>query len=461
MAKKNAQTVQTPYDSRTYSYYWNLFGCGLYDFEKKEACVRDYCVYMLNRTQKMFEYRGLPDTIPARMLEFYLQVNGFACFAEHNGELYAYWGGLGGEPDEYYQPTICVVSNPAQKLSKTFKIDKDCVIMRNDAFMYGLMPLFRRYATAMVENDLSFKLASINSRIQALITAPDDTTAEAGNKYLKDIEAGKLGVIASNEFLDGLKSQPVQGSMRTFTDLIEYQQYLKASWYNEIGLNANYNMKREKLSTTESQMNSDALLPLVDEMLRQRQLGVEKINEMFGTNIEVDFASSWEKLIEEFEESESTRLDSGGEMNEFGRNSEDTSQEDAGSVSNGGSIRADGAGEEVSGTSGEESVRDQTEELRESDDTGASDEGSGDNADEVNEDGSGGAGDGDAEVGEDQSTQLDSDGVEVNVEVTVNVGSEVSEDDSDRSVGEDPEPDESGDNSGDSGVSDSDESRDS
>lgn len=449
MAKKNAQTA---YDSRTYSYYWNLFGCGLYDFEKKEECVRDYCVYMLNRTQKMFEYKGLPDTIPARMLEFYLQVNGFACFAKHNGELYAYWGGLGGEPDEYYQPTICVVSNPAQKLSKTFKIDKDCVIMRNDAFMYGLMPLFRRYATAMVENDLSFKIASINSRIQSLISAPDDTTKAAGEKYLEDIAAGKLGVIASNEFLEGIKAQTVQGSMRTFTDLIEYQQYLKASWYNEIGLNANYNMKREKLSTTESQMNSDALLPLVDEMLRQRQLGVEKINEMFGTSIEVDFASSWEKLIEEFE---STQLDSGGEMDDFGRNSEDTSQEDAGSVSDGGSARTDGAGEEVSGASGEESVRDQTEELRESD------ERSGDDADEDNEDGSGGAGDGDAEVGEDQSTQLDSDGVEVNVEVTVNVGSEVSEDDSDRSVGEDPEPDESGDNSGDSGVSNSDESRDS
>ena len=446
MAKKNAQ-VQ--YDSRAYSYYLNLFGCGLYQFEQKEACIRDYCIYMLNRTQMMFEYKGLPDTIPVRMLEFYLQVNGFACIAEYKGDLYAYWGGLGGEPDEYYRPTICTVSNPAQKLSKSFKIDEDCVIVRNDAFLHGLMPLFRRYATAMVENDLSFRMASINSRIQALITAPDDNTADAGNKYLKDIEEGKLGVIASNEFLDGLKAQPVQGSMRTFTDLIEYQQYLKASWYNEIGLNANYNMKREKLSTTESQMNSDALLPLVDEMLKQRQLGVDRINKMFGTSIEVDFASSWEKLIEEFEESESTRLDSGGEMDDFGRNSEDTSQEDAGSVSDRGSAGSDGIREEDGGAAREENIRDQTAELRESSDAGTSDEesGAGDEA------GDGATGDGDAEVGEDQSTQLDSDGVEVNVEVTVNVGSEVSEDDSDRSVGEDHGLGELGNNSGDSTVS--------
>lgn len=190
--------------------------------------------------------------------------------------------------------------------------------------MRGLIPLFNRYATAMVENDLSFKLATINTRIQAWVTAPDDTTAEAGNKYLEDVEAGELGVVASNEFLEGIKVQPVQGSIRTFTDLIEYQQYLKASWYNEIGLNANYNMKREKLSTTESQMNNDALLPLVDDMLEQRKIGVEEINKMFGTNITVEFDSSWEKLLREFE---SSQVDKDGEIDESGN---DTGDSDAG-----------------------------------------------------------------------------------------------------------------------------------
>lgn len=425
-------------DPRTYSYYLDRFSCDLYEFEKKKECLRDYVIYMLDRTQRMFKYEGLPDTIPQRMLEMQLQVNGFSCIAKHEGELYAYWGGLGGEPDVYLRPTVCVVSNPAQKFSKTFKIDEDCVIVRNDSYLYGLLPLFRRYASAMVENDLSFKLASINSRIQALITAPDDTTAEAGNKYLEDIEDGKLGVIASNEFLDGLKAQPVQGSMRTFTDLIEYQQYLKASWYNEIGLNANYNMKREKLSTTESQMNSDALLPLVDDMLEQRRLGVERINEMFGTNITVDFDSSWIRLIEEML---STQVD-GGEMNDTGTDNGDTPREDAGTVSDSGSDRAERTGEEVSGESGEEDIRDQTEELREDNDSGSSDEGSGDIEPASDEAGDGATGDGDAEDNEDQSTQVDSGDVEVNVEVTVNVGEEVSEDegaeeDTDRSVSED------------------------
>lgn len=216
--------------------------------------------------------------------------------------------------------------------------------------------------------------------------------------------------------------------MRTFTDLIEYQQYLKASWFNEIGLNANYNMKREKLSTTESQMNSDALLPLVDDMLEQRRLGVEKVNEMFGTNITVDFCSSWKKLIEEFE---SNQLDSGGDINETGNDDEDTPSGDAGSVSVRGSADTDRGREEAGGTDNE--VSDRRVELRK-DSTVSDDEpsGSGDESER--------------ELGEpseaSESTQLDSGDVEVNVDVTLNVGSEVdedeeTEDDSDRGIRED------------------------
>ena len=312
-------------NSGTYSYYFDKFIGKLYDFNDKELAVRNYIAYMLDRTQRIFEYTGLPDTVPARMLEFLLQVNGYACFTKVEGDLYAFYGGLGGEPDAYYRPTICVVANPYLKFNKTLKIGEDCVIMRNDSLLYGLLPLFSRYATAMAENDISFRLSSVNTRIEFLLSAPDDATKKAAEKFLKDIEDGKQGVIASNEFLEGIKAQEVGRSMRTFTDLIEYQQYLKASWFNEIGLNANYNMKREKLSTTESQMNNDALLPLVEDMLEQRRVALEKINEMFGTNISVDFASSWEKLLKEFE-AESNQLDMEEGEDDAGRGMVDESE---------------------------------------------------------------------------------------------------------------------------------------
>lgn len=407
-------------NSRTYSYYFDKFGLNLYDFNDKERCQRNYIMYMLNRTQRLFEYKGLPDTIPQRMLEFMLQINGFACFAKHNGKLYAFYGGLGGEPDEYYRPTTCVVSNPALKFSDTFKIHENCVIVRNDSFLYGLIPLFSRYATAMVENDISFRMASINSRIEMLLSAPDDATKKAAEKFLEDLCDGKLGVIAENAFLDGIKAQEVGRTMRTFTDLIEYQQYLKASWFNEIGLNANYNMKREKLSTTESQMNNDALLPLVEDMLENRRQCIEEVNEMFGTEISVDFASSWEKLIEEME---SNQLDSEGMI------------EDGTDVYSGETQREDGAsenvGEEQTGTRAVgrpdmADVRDAEEQRPDSDDDAGTVQ-----RDETSVD----ATDDPAEEGQEHMETADA-GVEVIVDVDVNVGDEErsDEDESDGSV---------------------------
>ena len=289
--------------------YFNKYVCGMlggspeYDFADKTACIRQHIAYMLNRTQSMFRWDGLPDTIPERSLELFLQTNGNVCFYRHNGELYVFTGGMGGEPDAYYMPTIYTISNPALKLSQSLKIGFECVVMSNDSLYLGLIPLFTRYASGMTENELSMKLAIINSRVVDLISAPDDRTRASAEKFLSDIADGKSGVIAENAFLDGIRAQPYgnTANSNTLTNLIETEQYFKASWFNELGLNANYNMKRESLNSSESQMNNDALLPLVDDMLKCRERAVEKVNEMFGMEISVSLASSWEDNEQEIE----------------------------------------------------------------------------------------------------------------------------------------------------------------
>ena len=60
-------------------------------------------------------------------------------------------------------------------------------------------------------------------------------------------------------------------------------------------------MKRESINSGESQLNNDMLLPLIDDMLKQRQEGAEKVNDMFGTSITVELASSWEDNQEEID----------------------------------------------------------------------------------------------------------------------------------------------------------------
>lgn len=274
-----------------------------FDFEyctDKQKVFEHYCKYMFTRTQSMFVYEGLPDTIPVQWLEQYLQRNGSCCIAEHEGKLYALLGNAGGEYDEYYQPTIYVVANPWLNLSKTFKIGEDCVYCRNDYDALGLNPLICRYAGLMTENLLTVRLADINMRMMNLLSAPDDNTLQSTKQYLKDLEEGKLGVVGETPFFEGLKLQSKNlGSGDYMIQFIELQQYLKGSLYNELGINANFNMKREALSGQELAMNDDALMPLIDDMLKQRRAMCDSLNEMFGLNVSVDYGSTWHSNVVE------------------------------------------------------------------------------------------------------------------------------------------------------------------
>ena len=272
-----------------------LPGYGEYDPTDKETNTTAIINYMFARTHSMFKWNGLPDTIPEYMLERYLQRLGFACFAQYRDNLYVYFGGLGGKPDEYYRPTIITINNPAQDFNTQLKIDKDCVVMFNDTMHFGLTPIHRRYASNMADIETSLYLANINSRMIALISAQHDDTKKAAEKYLNDVIDGKPGIIAEKPFMEDLKVSPFvsSGAHGIITDLIELMQYVKASWWNEIGLNANYNMKRESINAGESQLNNDALSPLIDDMLTQRKIGAEKVNAMFGTSISVELNSAW------------------------------------------------------------------------------------------------------------------------------------------------------------------------
>ena len=300
--------------SNEYKYYDGIL-IEPYNFSDKKTSVNNYIKYMLARTQSMFKYDNLPDTIPQRMLELYLQSKGNCVITNVNGELYALVGGLGGEPDAYYRPTLYTVANPFLKFNKVLKINEDCVLIYNDSLMTGLMPMFSRYASQLVENDISMNIADINSRIISLISATDDRTRISAQQYLKDVTDGKLGIIADNSLIneDSIKAQVFgnSSSSDTIKNLIEYHQYIKASWFNDLGLNANYNMKREAINSSESALNDDALLPLIDDMLKCRKDAIDKINKMFGTNITVSLNSSWEDNVKELElEQENMRTES-------------------------------------------------------------------------------------------------------------------------------------------------------
>lgn len=275
-----------------------------YDLQDKNSAIKSCVLYFLSRLGAMFKWSGLPKTIPKRELELFLMTNGNVCFAKaDDGELYVFTGGWGGEPNEYYMPSRYLIANPYIKTKNEFKTNVDCIVMPNDSMYQGLLPLLTKYATMMCENELSMWLRDITSRAEFLILAENDKGKKAVDQFITDLFSGKLTSILNNvSLLDGIKTQPyANASGNGLTQLIEMQQYLKASLYNELGLNANYNMKRESINSGEATLNDDALRPLIDDMLECRKQWAEKVNEMFGTQISVEFASVWKENEEEIE----------------------------------------------------------------------------------------------------------------------------------------------------------------
>ena len=208
----------------------------------KDELLTSQINYLLAKTNQIFDYENLPDTIPKRELELILQTEGYVSIQKINNQLYAMTGGLGGVPNEYNEPTQIIITNPYLKYNKTLTINKDCVIIKNDAMRQGLLPLFKKYCGLLTENTITMRLAIINNRIQQLISASDDKTEKSANLYIQKIIDGELSIVGENAFFDGVKMQNSPQSSNQLSQIIELEQYLKASLYNEIGLNANFNM---------------------------------------------------------------------------------------------------------------------------------------------------------------------------------------------------------------------------
>lgn len=283
-----------------------------YDFDKgidKPLLMQSYIRYYLNRLQSMFKWSGLPNTIPAWLFESYLLVDGYCCVINTDKGLIATNGGIGAEPNEYYIPTKFIVSNPyipdEYSAGRNYTVNTldgsdDAVFVRNDRYTIGLMPMLVKYCSQMVENDISMNIADIMARASAALSAADDQTKASAELWLKKLIKGEIGIIGETPFLvanqeQSLRTNPIGTVAGTLTDLIEYHQYLKAGLFNEIGLNSNYNMKREAINSNESQLNDDALHPFIDTMLECRKEAAEQINKMFGTSITVEFNSAWEE----------------------------------------------------------------------------------------------------------------------------------------------------------------------
>lgn len=259
----------------------------------KKGLLKQFKENQLNKSLTMFEWQNLPDTLPMVELEKMLQINGYAIIAKYQNNIYAFNGGFSGQ-DPYNRPTQVIINNPALKMNETYTINEDCIVIMNDDMKQGLIKIYEYFGQRLIENQITMLMTDYNLRMPFTISSSDDQTTQSAKDYLNKIIDGSLGVIGEQKLFKALSVTPTNTKQTaTFADLYGYQQFIIAQLNNTIGLATNNNMKRERLTTNEIEVNKNASYPLVDNMLRNRQQAVEKINEMFGLDITVGYSSIW------------------------------------------------------------------------------------------------------------------------------------------------------------------------
>ena len=268
--------------------------------------VEYYMANMFNRTLMMFEWKNLPDNMDSFDMEKFTQLKGFTLFIYDEKDGSRYYVLEGSKYDNIswnYEATKSLIVNPALKgLEQKYEIGKNCVLIRNDYVCVGLYPIIEKNSIDIANTDVSIRYAQFNTRFKTLFTASDDNDKDSVDGIIENIWNGlKPAAVVTNDLykksIEGIQYSHSQNT--DIKDLIELKQYQLAQFFIELGINANYNMKKESVSADEFRMNDDALMPLIDQMLACRKKACKEINKIFGLNVDVELNSAWLKIAQE------------------------------------------------------------------------------------------------------------------------------------------------------------------
>ena len=265
------------------------------DKNKINSYISDY---LLNNALSIFRYDGLPDNIKAVDLEKNLLRFGKILFTKWNNEYYIFSYSDTGKQNYLGEYTHYQVNNPYIQCNEIFSDDNAVRIFNTDTHE-PLINLMGMYAELLTENYISLNVKNINSRIPFLISARDSSTRQSAEIFLRQIYDGKQGIIAEQPIFDSLNVNPLSDKANDLTQLIELNKFFYSDYFQKIGLTNLYNNIHDRISATETEFTATSIYPYVDNMKRNRDEAVKKINSMFGLSVSVEFSSSWDYRIKD------------------------------------------------------------------------------------------------------------------------------------------------------------------
>ena len=255
---------------------------------------------LYNNASKVILIKGLPDDADYDFIMSQLLLVGRISVFEDKGKVYLLNGHIGGAPDEYYYPTRVLIANPILG-SFDLERDKKAVMVyltptdrlldvpKVPSLVYGgLFSLISMVANILSECMTTVNTTLMNTRVHAIYTADTESAARSAEPVLKSIYEGKPFSVVTSELLERLNVNPLSehGLSNCLIETLEVCQYVLSLFWNGIGIDANYNMKRERLITAEVDKNVQSLIVPIQTILETLNSGFNKANKIFGTSLE-------------------------------------------------------------------------------------------------------------------------------------------------------------------------------
>lgn len=287
-------------------------------FKNKNNYLR-HLTDLFNLQCSQFVYTGLPETIPAEFLEFFLAINGTVGIGKvkelgESSELYATVGSYNGNINGYLPIEYTGAVTGLGEISGIWSGDKKTVVVGCNNNMR--CPEFDIPFTAEVlsQVDISERSNVVFARIARIPLADNDTQKTALESAIKSIVKGDIYAVANrnvknkfDEFLEGAKDKEDKFLDLVDVDRIDGLQYLNQ--YRDNVYKRFLSRRGYMLQTTSKlaqQTNAEIhgsdsyalLYPL--EQLECRKTMCDNINKLFGLEVSVSFNPILAKVYKDY-----------------------------------------------------------------------------------------------------------------------------------------------------------------
>jgi len=264
--------------------------------------------HLINMLASQFEYRNLPEEVNHRFLEIYLMKMGLAGFT-YDKKLKKYVAfpcTRTGDVDEYGLGKNFIGAYPYKSTEGVIGVDG--IVIQNNVLALPDTDIYYTVDT-LTELQKSIRNNIKYSRMCPIPIVRNQADYSKMKEILKKIDNGVLDVVTNGNLLEEIDSNVKSFDILNITDVNASEKLANLSRMYDDVMKVFYNTHGQALQTQNksAQQTTDEIhgmdstsfiYPLAQ--LKERKEAFDKVNELYGLNVQVDFSDAWKREYERF-----------------------------------------------------------------------------------------------------------------------------------------------------------------